>query len=43
MLLTKNITDDTLDYIDPFGSIVASVAWAMRSSYNNTTDATPAQ
>ena len=43
MLLTKNLADDTLDYIDPFGSILASVAWAVRSSYNNTTDATPAQ
>ena len=43
MLLTKNLAEDTLDYIDPFGSILASVAWAVRSSYNNTTDATPAQ
>ena len=43
MLLTKNLADDTLDYIDPFGSILASVAWAVRSSYNHTTDATPAQ
>ena len=43
MLLTKNLADDTLDYINPFGSILASVAWAVRSSYNNTTDATPAQ
>ena len=32
-----------LDYLDPFGSILASVAWAIRSSYNSTTDATPAQ
>ena len=26
-----------------FGSVLASVAWAVRSSYNNTTDSTPAQ
>ena len=32
-----------MDYLDPFGSIQASVAWAVRSSYNNSTDATPAQ
>ena len=43
MLLTKNLAEDTLDYVDPFGSILASVAWAVRSSYNNTTNATPAQ
>ena len=43
MLLTKNLAEQTLDYLDPFGSILASVAWAVRSSYNNSTDATPAQ
>ena len=42
-MLTKNLSEQTLDYIDPFGSILASVAWAVRSSYNNSTDATPAQ
>ena len=43
MLLKKNLAEDTLDYIDPFGSILASVAWAVHSSYNNTTDTTPTQ
>ena len=43
MLLTKNLSEQTLDYIDPFGSILASVAWAVRSSYNNSTDATAAK
>ena len=43
MLLTKNLSEETLDYIDPFGSILASVAWTVRSSYNSATDATPAQ
>ena len=43
MLLTKNLIEETLDYVDPFGSILSSVAWAVRSSYNNTTNATPAQ
>ena len=43
MLLTKNLSEQTLDYIDPFGSILSSVAWAVRSSHNNTTDAKPAQ
>ena len=43
ILLTKNLSEQTLDYIDPFGSILASVAWAVRSSYNNSTDVTPAQ
>ena len=43
MLLTKNLQEDVLDYIDPFGSILSSVAWAVRSSYNNNINATPAQ
>ena len=43
MLLRKNFTEQTLNSIDPSGSILASVAWAVRSSYNNSTDATPAQ
>lgn len=44
MLLTKNLQGKVLDYIDPFGSILSSIAWTICSSYNNTTDdATPAQ
>ena len=43
MLLTKNLQEDVLDYIDPFGSILSSVAWEVRSSYNNNISATPAQ
>ena len=43
MLVIKNLKEKIFDYIDPFGSILASVAWAIRSSYNSTTDATPAQ
>ena len=43
MFLTKNFPEHTFDYIDPFGAILASVAWAVRASYNSATDATPAQ
>ena len=43
MLLTKNLPEETFDYLDPFGHILASVAWAVRASYNSSTDATPAQ
>ena len=43
MLLTKNLQEELLDYIDPFGPTLSSIAWAIRSSYNNNTDATPAQ
>ena len=39
MLLTKNLTEETFDYLDPFGHILASVAWAVRASYNSATDA----
>ena len=43
MFLTKNLKERILDTIDPFGEILASVAWAVRASYNNATAATPAQ
>ena len=43
MFLTKNLKEQILDYIDPFGDILASIAWAVRASYNSSTDATPAQ
>ena len=43
MFLTKNFQETIFDNIDPFGSILASVAWAIRASYNSTTQATPAQ
>ena len=43
MFLTKNLKNQIFDYIDPFGEILASVAWAVRASYNSATDATPAQ
>ena len=43
MFLTKIFKETIFDNIDPFGSILASVAWAIRASYNITTQATPAQ
>ena len=43
MFLTKRLKEQTLDYIDPFGDILASVAWAIRASYNSGTNATPGQ
>ena len=43
MFVTKNLTEQIFDYIDPFGSILASIAWAIRASYNSATDSTPAQ
>ena len=39
----SHLRAQTFDYIDPFGSILASIAWAVRASYNSATDATPAQ
>ena len=43
MFTTKNLKEQTFDYIDPFGQILSSVAWAIRASYNSATDATLAQ
>ena len=41
MFFAKNLSEQTLYYIDPFGSILASVALAVRASYNSATEATP--
>ena len=43
MFVTKNLHKQVFDYIDPFGSILASVTWAIRALYNSATDNTPAQ
>ena len=43
MFVTKNLHKQIFDYIDPFGSILASVAWVIRALYNSATDSTPAQ
>ena len=43
MFLTKNLREQVLDSIDPFGHMLASVAWAVRASHNSATNATPAQ
>jgi hypothetical protein len=43
MFTTKNLKEQTFDYIDPFGHVLASIAWAIRASYNSATNATPAQ
>ena len=43
MFLTKNFKGTIFDYIDPFGSILASVAWAIRASYNSATQTTLAR
>ena len=43
MFTTKNLPSQRFDLIDPFGEILSSIAWAVRASYNSTTQATPAQ
>ena len=43
MIKTQPLEDQVLDYINPFGEFLASIAWAMRSSYHRTLEATPAQ
>ena len=43
MLKTKELCNQTLDPIDPWGEMLASVAWAIRASFNTATQATPAQ
>ena len=43
MIKTKELDKFIFDYIDPWGEILSSVAWAIRSSYHSTLQATPAQ
>ena len=43
MIKTKELDKLVFDYIDPWGEILSSVAWAIRASYHATLQATPAQ
>ena len=43
MFLTKNWKEQVLDYMDSSGKTLASITWAVRTSYNSATDAIPAQ
>lgn len=43
MLATKDLESQTYDFIDPWGEILSSVAWAIRSSYHSILKATPGQ
>jgi hypothetical protein len=43
MLATKDLESQTYDFIDPWGEILSSVAWAIRASYHSTLKATPGQ
>ena len=43
MLVTKELDKHLFDYINPWGEFLSSIAWAIRTSYNSSTQATPAQ
>ena len=43
MLRTKDLLQHVYEHDDPFGTMLASVAWAVRASYHSTLQATPAQ
>ena len=43
MLRTQDLKDRVLDYVNPWGNILSSIAWAVRSSYHSVLEATPAQ
>ena len=40
---TKNLKGEIFDYVDPWGEILSSIAWAIRASHHSTLGATPAQ
>ena len=43
MFNTQGLNDRVFDFIDPWGEILSSIAWAVRASHHSTLDATPAQ
>ena len=43
MLCTKELQKHTFDEIDPWSEILASVAWAIRSTHHTILQASPAQ
>ena len=43
MLVTKDLDNKVFEHIDPWGEILAYIAWAIRASYDRTIMATPGQ
>ena len=43
MLHTKNLEQYNFDDVDPWGELLASVAWAIRSTHHTTLQASPTQ
>ena len=43
MLVTKDLDNRVLDYIDPLGETLASIEWMRTASYQHTIQATPGQ
>jgi len=43
MIKTKELDKFIFDFIDPWGEILSSVAWAIRASYHSTLQATPTE
>ena len=43
MLRTKNLQDHDFNDVDPWGQLLASVAWAIHSTHHTTLRASPAQ
>ena len=43
MIVTKDLDARTFDYIDPWGEILSSIAWAVRASHHSTWNKTPGQ
>ena len=43
MIVTKDLDGCTYDYIDPWGEILSSIAWAVRALHHSTFNKTPGQ
>ena len=43
MIRTQDLDNHEFDPVDPWGDILAKLAWAVRSLYHRTLDATPGQ
>ena len=43
MFVTKDISNQIFDYIDPWGETLSSIAWAVQALHHSTLNKSPAQ
>ena len=43
MFVTKDLSNQIFDYIDPWGETLSSIAWAVQALHHSTLNKTPSQ